>query len=117
EATAERVLADDLPPRTPSTLSSPTRLGADLERIRVRGVAFDHAESYDGLGCIAAPIRNSGRAIGAVSVTGPIDEIDWHAHATLVQHAATSIWNERFGRRSQPSNWARTVPSPVNVAS
>ena len=94
------VLDAELPARASGTLSSPARLRDDLERIRSTGVAYDRQESYDGLGCVAAPIRNSGRAIGAVSVTGPIDRIDWTTLTTLVQNTATSIWNARFSART-----------------
>ena len=60
------------------------------------GVAFDRSEAYEGLGCVAAPIRNSGRAIGAVSVTGPIVRLDWDAMADAVLRAATNIWGARL---------------------
>ncbi len=99
EGAAQQVLAADLPARASGTLASETRLRDDLQRVRATGVAFDRQESYDGLGCVAAPIRNSGRAIGAVSVTGPIDRIDWTTLTTLVQNTATSIWNARFSSR------------------
>lgn len=120
DAAATEVLEADLPARTPATLSSPDRLRAELARVRATGVAYDLQESYEGLGCVAAPIRNSGRAIGAVSVTGPIDQLDWPALAASVQQAAAGIWASRFGPRSRPrqaSNRARTDPRPVNVAS
>ena len=103
DATAQQVLGAELPARATGTLSSEARLRDDLQRVRATGVAFDRQESYDGLGCVAAPIRNSGRAIGAVSVTGPIDRIDWTGLTTLVQNTATSIWNARFARRSVPT--------------
>ena len=93
---AEQVLHTELPARTPHTLSSEATLREDLERIRSTGVAFDRQESYEGLGCVAAPIRNSGRAIGAVSVTGPIARIDWDHLAAAVRNTAASIWNARF---------------------
>ncbi len=94
------VLGADLPARASGTLSCAARLSDDLERVRTTGVAYDRQESYDGLGCVAAPIRNSGRAIGAVSVTGPIDRIEWTTLTTLVQNTATSIWNARFSTRA-----------------
>ncbi len=54
-------------------------------------------EAYDGLVCVAAPIRNAGRAIAAVSVTGPARSMDWEATTDAVKCTATSIWNARFG--------------------
>jgi DNA-binding IclR family transcriptional regulator len=115
---AAEVLDAELPARTAATLSSPDRLRTELARIRTKGVALDLQESYEGLGCVAAPIRNSGRAIGAVSVSGPIDQLDWQALTASVQQTAACIWTSRFEPRSrQTSKWARTVPRPVNVAS
>jgi DNA-binding IclR family transcriptional regulator len=97
EAAAE-VLAQELPARTSRTLTTPRDLELELERIAETGLAFDHQESYEGLACVAAPLRSSGRAIGAVSVTGPVARIDLHAVAPLVRNTATAIWNERFQR-------------------
>ena len=94
---ADDVLASDLPKRTARTLSDPEALSADLERIRHSGVAFDVSEAFDGIECVAAPIRNSGRAIGAVSVTGPAGAIDWDEMARAVQAVAASTWSSRFG--------------------
>ncbi|HLU42876.1 MAG TPA: IclR family transcriptional regulator [Microthrixaceae bacterium] len=96
DAAAQRVAESELPARTAHTIDSPASLRAELERVRSTGVAFDRQESYDGLGCVAAPIRNSGRAIGAVSVTGPINRIDWDSLSTAVRVTATRIWNDRF---------------------
>lgn len=98
EAAAE-VLAQDLAPRTSRTLTAARDLELELERIAETGLAFDHQESYEGLACVAAPIRSSGRAIGAVSVTGPVNRIDLHGVAPLVRSTAAAIWNERFPRR------------------
>ncbi len=97
EAAAE-ALARELPGRTRRTLTTAHELGTELERIAETGLAFDHQESYDGLACVAAPVRSSGRAIAAVSVTGPASRIDLHAVAPLVRSTAAAIWNERFQR-------------------
>lgn len=97
-ATAD-VLAQELPQRTRRTLTSPEVLRADLERTKAQGVAYDHQESYDGLACVAAPVRGSGRAVAAVSVTGPVARIDLHAVAPMVQVAAQAIWADRFRKR------------------
>jgi DNA-binding IclR family transcriptional regulator len=100
DAAAQRVIGSELPARASGTLASGEHLRDDLDQVRSTGIAFDRQESYDGLGCVAAPIRNSGRAIGAVSVTGPINRIDWTNLSTLVQNTATSIWSARFAPRS-----------------
>lgn len=112
DSAAEHVLATELPARTSTTLSTPDRLRNDLEHVRSCGVAIDRQEAYEGLGCVAAPIRNSGRAIGAVSVTGPINRIDTKVLTTLVQQTAASIWNSRFGRAAV-SRRSELAPSPA----
>jgi DNA-binding IclR family transcriptional regulator len=121
DAAAESAIGAALPRRTAHTITEPERLTSQLATVRSSGVAFDRNESFDGLGCVAAPIRNSGRAIAAVSVTGPFARIDWDATADAVQHTASTIWNARFGtsdvRRYHGSNVARTVPSPAIAAS
>ncbi len=93
---ARAVTSCDLPKRTHHTITDPAALRAELCRVRTTGVAFDREEAYDWLACVAAPIRNSGRAIGAVSVTGPTVRIDWDAAAAAVQQTAASIWTARF---------------------
>ncbi len=95
---AAGVLAQELHARTSRTLTTARDLEIELERIAETGLAFDHQESYEGLACVAAPVRGSGRAIAAVSVTGPVTRIDLHAVAPLVRNTATAIWNERFQR-------------------
>ena len=96
---AAEVLDQELVGRTSTTLTKPHDLEIELERIAETGLAFDHQESYPGLACVAAPLRGSGRAIGAVSVTGPVRRIDLHGVASRVSDTATTIWNERFQRR------------------
>lgn len=98
DETAAEVLEQDLPGRTARTLTSARELRTELERIADTGLAFDHQESYEGLACVAAPVRGSGRAIAAVSVTGPVARIDLHAVAPLVRATAAAIWNDRFQR-------------------
>ena len=93
------MLAEELPERTSRTLTAPRDLEIELERIAETGLAFDHQESYEGLACVAAPLRGSGRAIGAVSVTGPVARIDLHGVAPLVRNTVAAIWNERFQQR------------------
>lgn len=112
DSAAEHVLGTELAARTSTTLSTPERLRLDLEQVRSCGVAIDRQEAYEGLGCVAAPIRNSGRAIGAVSVTGPINQIDTKVLTALVQQTAVSIWNSRFGRNAV-SRRSGPAPSPA----
>ena len=100
DAAADQVMSATLPRRTAFTITEASALRADLEQVRSLGVARDVNEAYDGLVCVAAPIRNAGRAIAAVSVTGPARSMDWEATADAVKCTAASIWNARFGTNS-----------------
>ena len=72
EATVERMLAQKLVRRTPTTLTDPKALRAVLADVRERGYAVEDEESEPGIRCIAAPVRNAGGAvIGAVGIAGP----------------------------------------------
>jgi DNA-binding IclR family transcriptional regulator len=93
----DEVLAAGLDRRTPRTVVDPDELRAQLAATRASSVAYDDQESIVGLGCVAAPIRGSGRAVAAVSVCGPIDEIDFDRLAGPVRRAARAIWKEAFG--------------------
>jgi DNA-binding IclR family transcriptional regulator len=56
---------------TLATITDPDALRTELARVRRAGAAFDLAESFDGLFCVAAPVRDRrGFAIAALSVTG-----------------------------------------------
>jgi DNA-binding IclR family transcriptional regulator len=91
------VIAAGLERRTARTVVDPNELRAQLQATCRSSVAYDDQESIDGLGCVAAPIRSAGRAIAAVSVCGPIDEIDFERLAGPVRRAAQAIWAEAFG--------------------
>lgn len=101
EVTTDEVLSGVLERRTDTTITDPEALRSNLREVRASGVAFDINESCDALVCAAAPIRNSGRAIGAVSVTGPVHLMEWDVAVDAVQHAAASIWAARFGSTRQ----------------
>lgn len=107
DAAATDVMSTDLERRTDTTITDPELLRSKLCEIRQSGVAFDVRESCDELVCVAAPIRNSGRAIAALSVTGPIDTMRWDVATDAVQHAAASIWTARFGSVRQPTRTRR----------
>lgn len=104
------VIARGLERRTPASITDPDALRRELVVTRERGVAYDREEACAGVSCAAAPIRGSGRAVGAVSVTGFTDRFDFAAVEPLVRAASQRIWNDLFG---PPSEYGRT---PVAVA-
>jgi DNA-binding IclR family transcriptional regulator len=61
-----------LPKVTEHTITDRTELFDALDQVRERGYASDDEERVKGMRCIAAPITDEeGRAIAAVSVSGP----------------------------------------------
>jgi DNA-binding IclR family transcriptional regulator len=61
---------------TDRTITDREVLFEELDVVREQGYAFDREERLEGLRCVAAPILNGeGRAIGAVSVSGPKDRL------------------------------------------
>ena len=97
------VVAAPMPRKTAKTISEPAVLWAELKRVREAGVAYDRGEAYEGLVCVAAPIRSSGLPIGAVSVTGPADRMRWSVAAEAVRTTASAIWNANLSLRSPAS--------------
>jgi IclR family transcriptional regulator, KDG regulon repressor len=89
--TIRRVLADGLAQRTPYSISEPGRFLKELTRVREDGIAFDREEAALGLTCVAAPILTDGRAIAAISVSGPTARFNASTNAAHVRRAATHI--------------------------
>lgn len=91
---------------TATTLTSPEKLFAELERTRERGWSFDDEERYAGMRCVAAAIFNEhGEAKAGISVSGPAarftsDAI--HEMAVKVKLAAAELTRITGGRL--PSN-------------
>jgi len=55
-----------------NTITSFAQLFEELENVKKQGYAIDNEEYYEGVRCIAAPIKAGGRIEAAVSVTGSI---------------------------------------------
>ena len=55
-----------------NTITSLARLLEELDNIRKQGYAIDNEEYYEGVRCVAVPIKSRGNTIAAVSVTGSI---------------------------------------------
>lgn len=90
------VLKAEMPRRTQTTITDEAGLRAEMNRVREAGIALDRGEAHDGLVCVAAPIRQSGRAIAAVSVTGMAGGMRWGPAGDAVRETAAAIWNARF---------------------
>jgi IclR family transcriptional regulator, KDG regulon repressor len=55
-----------------NTVTNIGQLLEELENIRKQGYAIDSEEYYEGVRCVAAPIRAGGRIAAALSITGSI---------------------------------------------
>ena len=77
-AEAESIIAAaGLPRLTERTLVTQDALRADLEETRRRGFAIDDGEHAIGLRCVAATIlREGGRPLAALSISGPAARVD-----------------------------------------
>ena len=65
-----------MPRLTVKTITSPSALRADLEKVRACGYAIDDEEHAIGLRCVGAPIFDeTGDVVAAVSASGPMARI------------------------------------------
>jgi len=95
DRTDEIVADTDFETLTPKTIASAEELYEDLERIRERGYGIDDEENYEGLRCVAAPVKNGETVLGAVSITGPSSRFTMDSiheqYSDEVQRAANVI--------------------------
>jgi IclR family acetate operon transcriptional repressor len=104
EDARKAVLRRRLESLTPQTVTDPGRLRAILDETRRRGYAKSVGELEEGLVTIAAPIVADGRAVAAVSCSGPVGRLPArdHAHlARLVMDTAVAISHRVAGRSSR----------------
>jgi DNA-binding IclR family transcriptional regulator len=99
DAAIHTVITAPMPRKTVKTITEPSALWTELQHVREAGIAFDRGEAYEELVCVAAPIRSSGRPIGAVSVTGPASRMRWGVATEAVRSTAAAIWNANLSLR------------------
>jgi DNA-binding IclR family transcriptional regulator len=70
----ERVLSGPLRQLTPTTITNPDALRAELAKIRWQGYAIDNCEREPGLFGVAAPVRDvANRVVATISTSGPAE--------------------------------------------
>jgi DNA-binding IclR family transcriptional regulator len=57
---------------TKNTITRLPALMTELAKIRKQGYAVDNEEYYEGVRCVAAPVRSGGQVVASISVTGSI---------------------------------------------
>lgn len=97
---------------TPKTIVGLEALMDDLAVAAERGYAIDDEENEVGARCVGVPIRDfSGRAVGAISISGPVARIPFELVETVgarLEEAAAGI-EERMGFQKG------ATPAPVAV--
>jgi DNA-binding IclR family transcriptional regulator len=69
---------------TTRTLTTKAAFLEDLAKVRERGYAVDHAEHFDGIHCVAAPLLDRlGHPIAAITIAGPSSRITARRFAEL----------------------------------
>jgi IclR family transcriptional regulator, acetate operon repressor len=98
-----RMLADELPRYTDTTITDPDRLLAELTTIRERGFALNHGEWRSDVGSIAAAVlAGPEKPIGSLSVNIPMSRLTEEceaAYGAAVREAARNL-SLRLGYRS-----------------
>jgi IclR family transcriptional regulator, acetate operon repressor len=59
-----------MPAQTEHTITEPTRLAEEIDRVRAQGYAIDDGEQEIGVRCVAVPVLGTSNRL-AVSVSGP----------------------------------------------
>lgn len=103
ERARESLLRRTLEPLTDRTITDPAALRTVLEEVRRRGYATSTGELEDGLITVAAPVMVDGKAVAAVSTSGPAYRVparDLPGLGRRVMEAATAVSHRMAGRTS-----------------
>jgi DNA-binding IclR family transcriptional regulator len=104
QAVIDQAIAAGLAPRTPKTITTPDKFIKALAVVRQRGCAIEDEESELGMVCVAAPIRDdSGAAVGAVGIAGPVTRLSKKAVTAVMPHviATADLVSARLGYRAR----------------
>jgi len=106
-ATQRRALTRILDGYTTATVTQPVRLAAELRATRLRGLAFDRAETHPDVSCVAAPILDhKGQAVAAISISGTQHRFDPAAVAEALRRTARAASVALAGARPDQSRAA-----------
>jgi IclR family transcriptional regulator, KDG regulon repressor len=91
--------------RTPRTITTMTRLLADLERVKDAGYAVDDEENSMGARCLGSPVFDvAGNVIAALGASGTLTQVDEASMARLAE--AVKETARRISRQLQRSGAA-----------
>jgi IclR family transcriptional regulator, acetate operon repressor len=99
---------------TQRTLDNPTRLAAQLTKVRIAGYAADDEEYSPGLRCVAAAVTDEyGGPVGALSISGPTIRVTrerLEELGLLVRSIADELTLELGGKVCAPAGKGETLP-------
>lgn len=105
-ASVDTVCARGLDPWTSRTITEPEKLWHELIGVRRSRIAVDDQEYLQLVGSVAAPVLVEGRAVAALAVTGPRDEVIGAGYERSLLHVcargAQAIERVRESSRSAP---------------
>ncbi len=90
----------DLPRQTVSTITDPSQLRTELEKIRKDGYAVDFEEQEEGVRCLATPVFGpNGEVFAAMSISGPASRLNKGRMDELVPDIKriSAAFSEAFG--------------------
>ena len=91
--------------RTPKTITTMTRLLADLERVKEEGYAMDDEENSLGARCLGAPVFDAmGTVVAALGASGTLTQVDEASMPRLAE--AVKETARRISRQLQRSGAA-----------
>lgn len=84
-AAVDRIVgAGPLEAKTPTTITSRSKLDSELKKVRKQGYAYDEQEGAHGLSCFAVPVLVGDRPVAALSISGPAGELPGSESARIV---------------------------------
>lgn len=84
-----------LPAETPATITDSDQLYSELERIRSTSIAFNDAESVEGLRAVGAPVITPyDTVLGAFSVSGPAHRLKGERYREEIPNLILGFANE-----------------------
>ncbi len=102
---------------TAHSITDIARLWKHLQTIRDEGVAYDFEEMYEGLVCMAAPVRDhTSRAIAALSISMPRDRVAGERLVNFRKYLldAAGELSSSLGYRPPASGAVPEVPVPLD---
>lgn len=107
-AAQEKLLAGPLEQVTPTTVTDPAALHAQLAHVREQGYALSFAERTPGIRTVAAPIfDHTGQVVGCLSLSGPETRMPHERMEELAPEVTRTAWMVSEALGATPAAVAR----------